>query len=357
MEPQITLENSLFLAPYGGVMVTAIIACIYLLWRRPPEFVPTNTSPLRLRRWTAVFFATIAMSHLWWLLIYYTRPEGDPFYRILICSALDAVTTLPAILCTMLAMLQDRRRPQWPVAVVVAISLAEMLVIYVTGSFVSTLLLLLFSVNVVFIAFIFGRAVIEYGHWLRDTYADLEHKEVWQIFVVMAVFLLVSISYGLANDYFIFEVLVEVFDVLLIFFLLWRVETLRILDDHIRYVDPDPSEDPVAMEIESRLQQYCIEPQFYLRNNVTLKQLAKLTDIHPDLLIRHFEVQGKTYNTYINGLRIQHFIQQYDEAVASDTAIDISKIALACGFRNYTTFCSVFKQHTGQPIKEWMSKH
>ena len=26
------------------------------------------------------------------------------------------------------------------------------------------------------------RALRQYGHWLRDNYADLEHKEVWQSF-------------------------------------------------------------------------------------------------------------------------------------------------------------------------------
>ena len=26
-------------------------------------------------------------------------------------------------------------------------------------------------------------AIRTYGHWLRDNYADLEHKEVWQSFV------------------------------------------------------------------------------------------------------------------------------------------------------------------------------
>ena len=29
------------------------------------------------------------------------------------------------------------------------------------------------------------RALRQYGRWLRDNYADLEHKEVWQSFVVL----------------------------------------------------------------------------------------------------------------------------------------------------------------------------
>ena len=41
------------------------------------------------------------------------------------------------------------------------------------------------------------RAIRQYGRWLRDNYADLEHKEVWQNFVVLAIFLLVYVIYSL----------------------------------------------------------------------------------------------------------------------------------------------------------------
>lgn len=38
------------------------------------------------------------------------------------------------------------------------------------------------------------RALRQYGRWLRDNYADLEHKEVWQSSVVLAIILLVTTS-------------------------------------------------------------------------------------------------------------------------------------------------------------------
>ena len=38
-------------------------------------------------------------------------------------------------------------------------------------------------------------AVRRYGRWLRDNYADLENKEVWQSFLILAVFVLLSILY------------------------------------------------------------------------------------------------------------------------------------------------------------------
>ena len=37
------------------------------------------------------------------------------------------------------------------------------------------------------------RALRLYGRWLRDNYADLEHKEVWQSFIVLAILLIMYI--------------------------------------------------------------------------------------------------------------------------------------------------------------------
>lgn len=61
--------DSFFMMFYGGAMVTAILACIYLLFRRSNAFFPDVTPPLRLRRWVAAFFAVMALSHLHLLLL------------------------------------------------------------------------------------------------------------------------------------------------------------------------------------------------------------------------------------------------------------------------------------------------
>ena len=43
-------------------------------------------------------------------------------------------------------------------------------------------------------------AIKLYSRWLRDNYADLEHKEVWQSFVVLIVILLIFGIYALGID-------------------------------------------------------------------------------------------------------------------------------------------------------------
>ena len=61
-----------------------------------------------------------------------------------------------------------------------------------------------------------------------------------------------------------------------------------------------------------------------------------------------------TYNAYINGLRIQHFVRLYQEAVAADRPFTALQLAQESGFRSYSTFAAAFKQRMGQTVKIWM---
>jgi AraC-like DNA-binding protein len=61
-----------------------------------------------------------------------------------------------------------------------------------------------------------------------------------------------------------------------------------------------------------------------------------------------------TYNAYINGLRIQHFISLYHEAVAAHKPVIAQKLALQSGFRSYNTFSVAFKKVMGTTVTEWM---
>lgn len=68
--------------------------------------------------------------------------------------------------------------------------------------------------------------VRQYGRWLRDNYADLEHKEVYQTFVVLVVVLLALGVYTYVIEGLAFEFFIQVIDVMLVCYLLWRVEML-----------------------------------------------------------------------------------------------------------------------------------
>jgi len=349
-------EDTLFLMFYASVAMLALIACCYLLFRRSNAIAPDVTPPARLRRWTAAFFAAVALCHLWYLPTYFLISPDEVMLGYLIAGWLDCMTVIPLMIIILLTMLQDRRRPLWPVCVMMVPLVVGLVWCIISCS--DDILLVLF---VYFLLMCFGliiymvRANRQYGRWLRDNYADLEHKEVWQGFVVLAIYLLVYAVYLLDVGEQIYEYAMEVIVIVLICYLLWRVETLSDLSisegttKNVSTLVGLP-----AKNIGLLLKQHCEGQQLYLQYNISLPQLAQTIGTNRLYLSQHFSSQGMTYNAYINGLRIQHFIKLYHEADATHQTISVRQLAHQSGFRSYSTFNAAFKQSMGMTATEWM---
>ena len=359
----------LYMMFYAVVAALNLVACCYLLFRRGNAFAPDITSPVRLRRWTAAFFAFMTLSHLWYMPSIYLTSSDDRMLCYLVGGILDCMTTFPLAIVILLTMLQDLRRPLWPAWLMVAPPVVMMALNIANHSEalvpIFNLYLLLLGIGLIIYIV---RATRQYGRWLRDNYADLEHKEVWQSFIVLAVILLGFGIYtseigGLANKY-----IVQVNNILLICYLLWRVETLSDLSSSIQtdtiITTNDAEEEADTTEnnglsltvcnIGSLLKRYCEEPQLYLQHDISAMQLAKQIGTNRVYLSKHFASLGITYSTYINGLRIQHFINLYHEAVATRQPIAVKQLAHQSGFHSYSTFNSAFKQSMGMTATEWM---
>ena len=113
-------EDTLYIMLYAGVTVMAMIACCYLLFRRGNAFAPDITTPLRLRRWTAAFFASATLSHVWYLPIAFLTSSEDMILSYLIGALLDCMILVPSAIAILFTLLQDRRRPLWPIGVMIA---------------------------------------------------------------------------------------------------------------------------------------------------------------------------------------------------------------------------------------------
>ena len=346
----------LYMMLYAVVAATALMASCYLLFRRANAIAPDVTPPVRLRRWTAVFFAAIALCHLWYLPMYFLTSPDEVMLGSLIAGWLDCMTVFPLMIIILLTMLQDRRRPLWPVCVIMA-PLVVGLAWYIVSRSDDLLFVLFVDFLLMWLGVIIymARAIRQYGRWLRDNYADLEHKEVWQGFVVLAIYLLVYAIYSLDVGEQIYEYAMEVIIIILVCYLLWRVETLSDLSI------PESTTKNVstlvglpAKNIGLLLKQHCEEQQLYLQHDISVIQLAKLIGTNRSYLSKYFALQGITYNAYINGLRIQHFINLYHETVATHQPISVRQMAHQSGFRSYSTFNGAFKQNMGMTATEWM---
>ncbi len=365
-------EDTLFIVFYSIVTVMAALACIYLLFRQGNAFAKDVTPPARLRRWAAAFFAGFALNHIWYMPIFFLSSSEDIMLCDLIGGLLDSMTVFPLMIVVLFTMLQDRRRPMWPIAVMFAPIVVGNVFNFTTRSYDFLPIVYIYALLMCMGLIIYMvRALRRYGRWLRDNYADLEHKEVWQSFVVLAIILLMFVVYALTNENQIFIYVMLVISAVFICYLLWRVETLSDLsipiqtDEAIPVVGAEETDTtekvednalPLTMRnnIGPLLKQYCEEPQLYLQYDLTLSQLANLIGTNRLYLSQHFSSQGMTYNAYINGLRIQHFIRLYHEAAATHQPVRAQQLAYQSGFRNYNTFNAAFKKIMEMTATEWM---
>ena len=355
------LEDIFFIMLYGGVTLLAILSCCYLLFA-PGNIFSTTISPSReLRRWAAAFLASVAASHIWWVLLGIYWLQDDRLVCNIVAISLDRLTFVPLMMCVLIRMLQDRRRPLWPVAVAMLplFIIAVLSLVTRDESFewyieiYSAVLAVVFIIDYV-------RAMRKYNRWLRENFADLQHKEVWQSLTLLACILFVYTAYASNEGELATEYLAQVDTLIIIAFILWRVETLQqlyISEEEADDVSNDESMQTKAApyNIPALLKQYCIDTRLYLEHDLTLQQLAVQIGTNRTYLSNYFAEQGVTYNTYINRLRIEHFIHLYLETKDSLRPPTAKTLAIECGFRSYYTFGTAFKKYKGVTVTEWIN--
>jgi len=353
-----------YLMLYAGVTFVAATACCYILFRRGNAFAPDIISSIRLRRWVAAFFAVMVLSHVWWFQLEFFRQYPDSLAYLAIAVGLDGATLIITVAGILLSMLQDRRRSLLPVILSLLPLLVGLAVCIIRHdeTFLTisiTYFQWLVLASLLYIAY----HVRQYSYWLRDNYADLEHKEVWKSLLVLTIFFLFFGIYGNNVSHIAYAYWVQVNDLILIALLLWRVETLQQLE-------PIPQEETVSINtqtvsegaltipsnIGTQLKDHCEKKQLYLHHDITLDELSKAIGTNRTYLSTYFALEGISYNAYINRLRIQHFVKLYRERKKQKQQFTALELANESGFRSYATFGLAFKRFMGQTVTSWMKE-
>ena len=340
---------------YGVSGVVPLVAAIYLLFRRGNAFAADIKPPLRLRRWAASFFIAALLSHVWWLLLYFFSDKYLSAGHVAIV-VFDGVTLLTTITGTLLAMLQDRRRPVWP-APVVMIPFALLAVAFVITSSPDIMRIAIAYFLAVFVGLTIYMlfAIRQYSRWLYDNYADLEHKRIWLSQSLILVVLLLFIVYGLDDGTPVISYTLAVSELLLFGGLLWRIETLPLLKQPSAAEQPATSASGVDFSaVERLLAERCVATRLYLQHDLTLAQLARALNTNRTYLGQYFSNSGTNYNTYINDLRITYFVNSYREAVSKCQPVTAKQLAIESGYHSYSTFSLAFKQRMGCNVTTWM---
>ena len=360
---QTPVQTILFIVFYTITGVVPLLAALYLLLRRGNAFAPDTMPPLRLRRWTAAFFAVTTLAHVWWLLFYiYSGDLHSVVYLVIVM--VDCMLLFVTLAGMLLAMLQDRRRPVWPalVALIPFVTLGgaymafpSILIEQITAAYL-VLLGLLFTVHMIF-------AIRQYGRWLNDNYADLENKKVWLCQAVALGCMLLFVLYVLAVDMVLIW-FIHIIVLVLVGLLLWRVETLPLLAQNTAEPSPNPQHlTPTSTistidleQIDRLLKEHCVATQLYLQHELSLQDLAQAIGTNRSYLSQYFSRKGITYNTYINNLRIDYFIKRYQELTAARQAVVAQELAYESGFSSYRTFSRAFTQRMGQSVTAWINR-
>ena len=358
-----SLHDILFLILYGGVAMFALMAGIYLCLRRSNAIAADVTPPKALRRWTAAFFIMAAMSHVWWYMVGVYWLADDRLVRNIVCIMLDHITLVPLVMALLLRMLQDRQRRIWPwvLSQVIIIGGAALGIANHNELGLDLMHNCQVAIIVLFVSY-YIYALIQYSRWLKDNYADLDHKEVWQSLLFAIVLMIFYQAYSTNPGNMSREFLSQLITLVIIAFLLWRVETLQQLDakdtitpdDALEDDDVDNTSVGIPLNIGSLLEQHCEATQLYLQHDLTLQQLATAIGTNRTYLSQYFAQQDITYNSYINRLRIKHFMRLYSDSITSLRPATATELAQQSGFRSYSTFAVAFKQFNDQTVTAWM---
>jgi len=362
MPEQITPLSILYLLLHGAGTAVSVVLFLYLLLCRGKAIAPDITPPARLRRWAAALFGVMALAHVWWILFYtYSDDTSSVIYGLFV--ALDCMVLPPVFVGTLLTMLQDRRRPLWPIfvvmtpcAVIAVLQTAMPSVDLTTPNKVYGLILVVAYIIYMVVA------VRQYGRWLRDNYADLEHKEVWISLTLLIALMILITSFEYTDNY-VMNTIVHLIGFPLAGLLLWRVETLKDLSADSLAPHPDqtdvclsenPSTKGKATHIGQLLAKHCEDTQLYLQTDLTLQQLSAAVGVNRYYLSQYFASRGTSYYEYIHNLRIRHFIARYRELAAAQKPIVAQQLAQESGYHSYSTFSAVFKRRMHKSVTAWI---
>ena len=330
----------------------SVVLCLYLLLCRGKAIAPDITPPAQLRRWAAALFGVMALAHIWWMLFYtFSDDTSSVIYGLLV--AMDCMTLPPVFVGTLLNMLQDRRRPLWPIVVVLTpCAVLAVLQTALPDIDLTTPNMIYGLVLAVVVIIYMVVAVRQYGRWLRDNYADLEHKEVWLSVALLISLMLLLTSYEYTDNY-VMSTIAHLTGFPLAGLLLWRVETLERLEPQQTLPDVEESDYTIGQEqadeqsaplpqregqggesaIGLLLAKHCEDTQLYLQPDLSLTQLSAAIGTNRTYLGSYFASQGTNYYAYIHDLRIRHFVARYRELAAAHKPIVAQQLAQESGYQ------------------------
>lgn len=113
--------------------------------------------------------------------------------------------------------------------------------------------------------------------------------------------------------------------------------------------------DSMSTKIYKNLNELILSETPYRNDNLTLTELAKQLEVHPNHLSQVInEKEEKNFYNYINALRINDFIKQ--ASIPESKKYTLMSLAYDCGFSSKSTFNKHFKLNTGKTPTDFFNR-
>ena len=133
------------------------------------------------------------------------------------------------------------------------------------------------------------------------------------------------------------EYVAQINTIIIVSFVICRVETLQTLDPGLQEEAVDVSPKGSRIDIGLLLEQYCESSGLYLQHDITLSQLAQAIGTNRTYLSQYFAQKGITYPKADAGSRAS-----------------LQELAWQSGYRSYSTFSANFKAMCGINVSTWV---
>lgn len=211
------------------------------------------------------------------------------------------------------------------------------------------------------------RMLIRYRKNLKNEFSNTERIQFnWLLYLLIGIGIIWIVVWFMSEDRFIYAA-TSVFVILLGYFGIQQADIFG----HARLAlqqAPEEQEDTVlpeepnieatakyqrsslsdemAAEFYEQLVQLMQREKPYLEPELTLGELAKLMNIHPNHLSQVINAQAdKNFYDFVNAWRIEEFLRQADDP--SNQQFTLLALAFDCGFNSKASFNRNFRNYTG----------
>lgn len=232
----------------------------------------------------------------------------------------------------------------------------------------------IFTIQLIFIAFMGIRMIVDFNHKVRDYYADTEGRELkstHRMFVTFAFFSVFSmIANSLGRTFFLAEEMLFVpsfvFSTLL--FMIGYVSYNQRFsaqdmkkDDSVPTFEDEQYDQVVSAYLYSGFQQSELKDRLHVlleTDKIYTRQDLRITDVALELHTNRTyvsrvinQVYGMSFSELINSFRFSE--AKYLLLAPEYSLLGIGEIAMRAGFPSESSFYRVFKQETGMSPGDW----